>query len=67
MLAILDQGMLWKMGKAKSNSTFREGCLDMPCTLLVEPVLFREGAIQSCEVLRDWDYRVEGGPWGSSS
>ena len=28
--------MVWKMGKAKSNSTLREGHLDMPCTLLVE-------------------------------
>lgn len=31
--------MVWKMGKAKSNSTLREGYLDILCTLLVERVL----------------------------
>lgn len=35
--------------------------------LFLELVLFGGDAVQSYEVLRNWDYRLKGGAWGSSS
>lgn len=61
---------VWKMGKLKSNSTGKEGCLDTPCMRLVNAHGLLWSRRPSFRTLRCYGIGIiglKGEPWGSLS